>query len=88
MSDDDGGIIPSNLLDVVHDLELGVRVQRRRRLVAQEHRGPLEDGPGYGDPLLLSPRQFQTPLTDDSIVPVWEGINGIMYVGLPCRLQD
>ena len=62
MSDDDGGPALGGLVERPHDAVLGDRVQAGGGLVKHQDGRVLENGPGYGHPLLLSSRELEAPL--------------------------
>jgi hypothetical protein len=55
---------------VVLDLGLGAAVERARRLVEDQDRRILEQGPRDRDALLLAARQLQSALADFGVVTV------------------
>ena len=50
-----------------------VGLERRRRLIENQDRRPLENYAGNGDTLLFTARELETTLTNESVVAIWQG---------------
>src|SRR6266568_8940226 len=62
------------------DVLLGDGVQIGRRLVEDEDARVLEDDPGDGHALLLAARQPVSPLADDAVVALRQGLDEVVQV--------
>ena len=51
------------LVEELHDLRAGPRVQVSRRLVGEQNARPIHQGPGDGHPLSLTPRELARPMS-------------------------
>ena len=86
--DDQRGAVLRYPLERVLDLLLGVAVERRGRLVEQQDRRPLEDGPRDGDALLLAAGELQAALADLGLVTLRRHADEIVDLGEPRRFLD
>ena len=74
VSDDNAGLlsIGNELIQSFLHLMFAFSIESAGSLVEQNHFGFADQGPGYGDPLLLSARESDTALTDHAIEALWE----------------
>src|SRR6185437_6632504 len=88
VGDDERGTVLRDLAQAGLDLALGLGVERRGRLVADEDARLLEDDAGDGDALLLAAGELEAALADRRLVAVRQGGDEIADAGEARRLLD
>ena len=73
--DHDRGAALADQVERRLDLLLGVRIERRGRLVEDQDRRRLEDGAGDRHALLLAARELQPALADHGLVAVGQALD-------------
>ena len=69
---DDARSLAHDAAEAAEDLGLGVRVDRRKRVVQDQHAGILRDRAGDPGALLLPARERHAPLSDHRVVARWK----------------
>src|SRR5215470_2993052 len=80
--------IGRDLLEFGLDQLLGLRVERRSRLVEDQDARVLQDRTRDGDSLLLATGQLQAALTNRRLISVGQAGNEIVNLREPCRRDD
>ena len=84
---DEGGGVGEDLAQPGLDAFLGVDVQRRERVVEDQHLGPGGDGAGQGDALPLAAGQAQALLADQGVHAVGQGVGEVRLGDVEGLLQ-
>ena len=77
VGDDQRGGVREHLAQPAFDQLLGAHVQRRERVVQDQHRGPGGDRPGQGEALALPAGQAQPLLADQRVDAVGQRVDEV-----------
>ena len=88
MGDEHGGAPPHDRLEPFRHPLLRLRIEGRRRLVEDQHRGGGEQGPRHRHPLALAGRERRPPLSHHRLVAVRQRCGQRLQPRRACRGPD
>jgi hypothetical protein len=89
--DEQGHLAAREVAQALEQVELGLRIERRGRLVPDQDLGVAHEGARERDPLPFAAREVGAalePFAEDRVVLLRKGLDQTVGAGAPCRILD